>query len=86
MPDIDVKVDHYKAFHKHKVKSEVEEKDKDTGEMVKKEIEKEEVVQKYTANLLYKQLPSSFAFVPSEVKGFYLLETIKKPKIKVRSL
>jgi hypothetical protein len=84
MPDIDVKVDHYNAFRKHKVKNEVEEKDEETGEMVKKEIEKEEVVQKYTANLLYKQLPSSFAFIPSKVKGFYLLEKIKKPKIKVR--
>ena len=37
-----------------------------------------EIVQKYTANLLYKQLPNSFAFFPSEIEGFYLLESKKR--------
>lgn len=33
-----------------------------------------EIKQKYTANLLYSQLPKSFAFAPSEIEGFNLLE------------
>lgn len=33
-----------------------------------------EIKQKYTANLLYRQLPKSFAFAPSEIEGFNLLE------------
>ena len=40
--------------------------------------EKGNINQKYTANLLYKQLPNSFAFLPSEIEGFYLLESKKR--------